>query len=56
MLGAAFAAGLSTGVWDLKNLPSTNANEFLPTISEEVGQQQLEKWKKAIHKSFGWEK
>ncbi len=58
-LGAAFLAGLYTGVWksldDLKASVSTG-KEYSPSISHEERESKLRKWHKAIERAREWEK
>jgi glycerol kinase len=56
-MGAAFAAGLAVGIWkdldELKSLWSV-AKTFQPNMSEQVRQENLRGWEKAVSKSLGW--
>ncbi len=58
-LGAAYLAGLAVGYWADKNEIVNSwktEKEFLPQMSEEKKQKELEGWKKAVSSSFGWAK
>ncbi|MGV9255157.1 glycerol kinase GlpK [Streptomyces sp. NPDC003697] len=56
-LGAAYAAGLATGVWDdldeLKSHWKQDA-EWTPSMDPSVRDRQYRKWHKAVERSFGW--
>jgi glycerol kinase len=55
-LGAAFAAGLATGVWrDVAQLRGLNppAREIVPRASKDEAAAKLERWKDAVKRSFG---
>ncbi len=56
-LGAAFLAGLATGLWndqeELKSLWTTD-REFNPQLSDEKRTELLSKWNKAIERSKNW--
>ncbi|NSC20470.1 glycerol kinase GlpK [Streptomyces albus subsp. chlorinus] len=57
-LGAAYAAGLATGVWsDLDELRShwMRDAEWTPRMSEEEREREFANWHKAVERSFGWE-
>jgi glycerol kinase len=56
-LGAAYAAGLATGVWG--SLDDLRANwqedrRWEPRMSEDERARRLAVWKKAVERSFGW--
>jgi glycerol kinase len=56
-LGAAYAAGLATGVWD--GLDTLKAHwrkdaEWTPQMEEGVREREYRRWKKAVERSFGW--
>jgi len=57
-LGAAFAAGLSTGFWaspeDIHNRIGKRVTEFTPLISEEYADSHIRGWKRAVQRSLGW--
>lgn len=56
-LGAAFLAGLKSGLWeDKKQLSkiSTTTKEFIPSISEVDRKNYISGWNKAISRSFNW--
>ncbi|MFI8853039.1 glycerol kinase GlpK [Streptomyces sp. 891-h] len=58
-LGAAYAAGLATGVWsDLDELRAhwKRDAEWTPSMSEEERDREYANWHKAVDRSFGWEK
>ena len=56
-LGAAYAAGLATGLWggldELRSLWQEDAR-FTPSMSEEARNLKRREWKKAVSKSFDW--
>ncbi|MEE1943164.1 glycerol kinase GlpK [Streptomyces sp. TRM 70361] len=57
-LGAAYAAGLATGVWsDLDELRAhwKQDAEWTPRMDEEVREREHRNWRKAVERSFGWE-
>ncbi|WP_405734629.1 glycerol kinase GlpK [Streptomyces sp. NBC_01537] len=56
-LGAAYAAGLATGVWD--GLDTLKAHwrkdaEWTPQMEEGAREREYRRWKKAVERSFGW--
>lgn len=56
-LGAAYAAGLATGVWsDLDSLRSQwiEANRWTPGMSRERREELCRSWHKAVARSFDW--
>lgn len=56
-LGAAFLAGLATGVWKNKEvLKSLRSNDmcFEPEKSLEDYKEELSEWSRAIKRSFDW--
>lgn len=56
-LGAAYAAGLATGVWaDLDELRThwQQDAEWTPNMDEETRRQEYHNWRKAVERSFGW--
>jgi glycerol kinase len=56
-LGAAYAAGLATGVWnDLDELKShwRKDVEWTPSMEASVRDREYHNWRKAVEKSFGW--
>jgi glycerol kinase len=56
-LGAAYAAGLATGVWsDLDELRShwRKDAEWTPTMDERTRELEYRNWRKAVQRSFGW--
>ncbi|MFF3142925.1 glycerol kinase GlpK [Streptomyces sp. NPDC057927] len=56
-LGAAYAAGLATGVWnDLDELKShwQKDVEWTPSMEASVRDREYHNWRKAVEKSFGW--
>lgn len=58
-LGAAYLAGLATGYYkDMSDIKSKWAMDrvFHPEMPEEVRQEKLNGWKKAVHCSYGWAK
>jgi glycerol kinase len=57
-LGAAYAAGLATGVWDdLDELKShwRKDVEWTPTMEAPERDREYHNWRKAVEKSFGWQ-
>lgn len=57
-LGAAYAAGLATGVWhDLDELKShwRQDAEWLPSMEPSVRDREYRNWRKAVERSFGWQ-
>ncbi|MFP8941768.1 glycerol kinase GlpK [Streptomyces fenghuangensis] len=57
-LGAAYAAGLATGVWsDLEELKAhwKKDAEWTPRMDAEVREREHRNWRKAVERSFGWE-
>ena len=56
-LGAAYAAGLATGVWsDLDELRThwKRDAEWSPSMTEEAREGEYRNWRKAVERSFGW--
>ncbi|MFG2308401.1 glycerol kinase GlpK [Streptomyces sp. NPDC048566] len=56
-LGAAYAAGLATGVWgDLDELRShwRKDVEWTPSMESSVREREYRNWRRAVEKSFGW--
>ncbi|TKY64586.1 Glycerol kinase [Spatholobus suberectus] len=56
-LGAAFAAGLATGIWKEDYIFNTeekmkNANVFRPVMAEEVRKKKVDGWCKAVSRTF----
>ncbi|MEU6217911.1 glycerol kinase GlpK [Streptomyces sp. NPDC047022] len=57
-LGAAYAAGLATGVWnDLDELTShwRKDSEWAPSMAAGERDGEYRNWRKAVEKSFGWQ-
>ncbi|MDJ0346069.1 glycerol kinase GlpK [Streptomyces sp. H10-C2] len=57
-LGAAYAAGLATGVWpDLDTLKThwKRDTEWTPGMDEQTREREYRRWKKAVERSFGWQ-
>lgn len=57
-LGAAYAAGLTTGFWGDKDELSEHWKEkhrWMPDMREEERSKNLEYWHKAVDRTFGWE-
>ncbi|MFJ4851732.1 glycerol kinase GlpK [Streptomyces sp. NPDC088733] len=57
-LGAAYAAGLATGVWD--GLDTLKAHwqqdaQWEPRMDAQTREEGYRSWKKAVERSFGWE-
>ncbi|MDX6351696.1 MAG: glycerol kinase [Streptomyces sp.] len=56
-LGAAYAAGLATGVWpDLDTLKAhwQKDAEWTPAMPEREREREYRRWRKAVERSFGW--
>ncbi|MFE4254608.1 glycerol kinase GlpK [Streptomyces sp. NPDC056910] len=56
-LGAAYAAGLATGVWnDLDELKAhwQRDAEWTPSMEGATREREYRNWRKAVEKSFGW--
>ncbi|MEU7636709.1 glycerol kinase GlpK [Streptomyces sp. NPDC039016] len=56
-LGAAYAAGLATGVWqDLDELRShwRADTEWTPRMDEAAREREYGNWRRAVRRSFGW--
>ena len=56
-LGAAYAAGLATGVWEDLDALRTNWAEdrrWLPQMGDERRNQLLARWKQAVERTFDW--
>ncbi len=55
-LGAAFLAGLATGLWDMETLKTQwqEDREFTSTIDEKARNQYQQRWQKAIDRTKGW--
>jgi glycerol kinase len=56
-LGAAYAAGLATGVWDgLDELRShwRKDAEWTPAMESSVREREYRDWRRAVERSFGW--
>ena len=58
-LGAAYLAGLATGVW--KDTAEIEANRkvdkiFIPSMPEEKRNKQYSNWKRAVERSRNWER
>ncbi|MFC8987745.1 glycerol kinase GlpK [Streptomyces sp. NPDC057115] len=56
-LGAAYAAGLATGVWN--GLDELKAHwrkdaEWQPSMADEVREGEYRNWRRAVERSFGW--
>lgn len=56
--GAALAAGITIGVWDLKSQTSIpiNFETYNSLISDEEREKRYKKWKLAVKRSIGWDK
>lgn len=57
-LGAAYAAGLATGVWsDLDELKAhwKRDAEWSPTMAAEAREREYANWRKAVERSLGWQ-
>ena len=56
-LGAAYAAGLATGVWESLDALRKNWTEdrrWLPQMGDERRDQLLARWKQAVERTFDW--
>ncbi|MGW5863558.1 glycerol kinase GlpK [Streptomyces sp. NPDC055239] len=56
-LGAAYAAGLATGVWnDLDELKAhwQQDAEWTPSMETDTRDREYNNWRKAVERSFGW--
>ncbi|NLZ71635.1 MAG: glycerol kinase GlpK [Clostridiaceae bacterium] len=58
-MGAAYLAGIATGYW--KGTDDVLANwqidkEFYPAMAEDVRQEKIKGWRRAVKQSFGWAK
>jgi glycerol kinase len=54
VLGAAYAAGIATGVWTEQSLPTLGNTQYLPKIDDEARENRLKSWKKAVDRSLNW--
>ncbi|NGO78372.1 glycerol kinase GlpK [Streptomyces sp. YC504] len=57
-LGAAYAAGLATGVWnDLDELKAhwQKDAEWTPQMAADAREKEFHNWHKAVERSFGWQ-
>ncbi|MGP2442312.1 glycerol kinase GlpK [Streptomyces sp. JW3] len=57
-LGAAYAAGLATGVWhDLDELKAHwhEDAQWVPAMAASVRDREYRNWRRAVEKSFGWQ-
>jgi len=56
-LGAAFFAGIATGVWKLKELRDLRKVDrfYRPSVSEEIIQKRYSQWEVAVNRSKNWE-
>jgi glycerol kinase len=58
-LGAAYLAGLATGVWKSREEIAKQwrvAKRFEPKMEREKAEQRIEEWKRALERARGWEK
>jgi glycerol kinase len=56
-LGAAYLAGLATGVWANTDEMSSNRSvdrEFTPSMENDKRQKRIRGWKRAVERSAGW--
>ena len=53
-LGAAVAAGLAVGHWDISVLENRSSKRFYPSVSSENRDARYARWKRAIPRSIGW--
>ncbi|MER6915949.1 glycerol kinase GlpK [Streptomyces sp. NPDC000594] len=57
-LGAAYAAGLATGVWSGTDELTTHWRkeaEWTPAMAPETRDREYANWRRAVERSFGWE-
>ena len=58
-LGVAFLAGLRVGIWksldELKRVWKKDV-EYLPSMDENLKNEYVNKWLKAVHMCMGWDK
>ena len=58
-LGAAFLAGLGSGVWkdkkELKKLWQAD-KKYVPSMNREEREKRLDKWRDAVRRCLGWAK
>ena len=57
-LGAALAAGVSAGIWELSKVPELLRIErrFEPRMSQEERERLLRGWRAAVERARGWAK
>jgi glycerol kinase len=58
-LGAAYLAGLATGVW--KNTDEIEANRqvdrvFIPSMNADLRNEKYSNWRRAVERSRNWER
>ena len=58
-IGVAYLAGLAVGFWngidDIKKSRSIDRT-FTPNLSDEIREEKIRMWKKAVKYAFGWAK
>ena len=57
VLGAAYLAGISVGLWTQESILSHRKvdHNFMPTFSSEKRERLYKKWQKAVKRSMNWE-
>ena len=58
-LGAAYLAGLATGVWESTDEIEANRKIdkiFVPSMAEEIRNNKFAEWKRAVERSRNWER
>jgi glycerol kinase len=58
-LGAAYLAGLATGVWSGREQIAKQwkvARRFEPKMTREEAERRIEEWKRALERAKGWQK
>ncbi len=58
-MGAAYLAGLATGVWTSREEIAKQwkvAKRFEPKMKREEAERRMEEWKRALERARGWEK
>ena len=53
-LGAAVAAGLAVGLWNIDTLKNRKSDVFKPSVTPEDRDARYARWKRAIPRSIGW--
>ena len=58
-LGAAYLAGLATGVWESREKIAKQwkvARRFEPKMTRDEAERRIEEWKRALERAKGWQK